>query len=130
MKANVKWRQRVLRPSTPIRRKESLTSTSWFTFLHWMLGLGGLALLAWIWYSGYLLGFILALESTPTVSTTPTLVETPSLERAATALEAVAEKLNPPKPPVSSAAGEESEIQPPVPVRRQPRNFLEWDRQP
>ncbi|HEY4484185.1 MAG TPA: hypothetical protein VI978_00465 [Candidatus Paceibacterota bacterium] len=102
MKANVKWQQGVLRPSTPIRRKESLTSTSWFTFLHWMLGLGGIALMAWIFFGGFKLG------EHSSATPIPVKIEVPGLEKTATALEAVAGKLKE-TPTTPSASGEVEE---------------------
>jgi len=65
-----------------------------------MLGLGGIALMAWVFFGGFKLG-----ENS---SSTPVKIEVPGLEKTATALEAVAEKLKE-TPTTPSASGETEE---------------------
>lgn len=52
---NLQYQQRLTGVS--VDRNENLINHNWYRFLLWMLGIGGLAFLAWLFYGGFLLGW-------------------------------------------------------------------------
>ena len=117
MPGNIQYTQKF--GTIRVKANEQKTSYLWYKFLLWALGIGGFSFLAWIWFFGLVAGYRLGMSKTE-IPVASTKIEVPGLEKAVTALEAVAEKLASP-PPLE---------EPPAPVQRKPQNFLEWDRQP
>src|SRR3989344_7872049 len=73
-----------------VKKNEQVTSWPWYKFLLWALGVGGVCFLAWVWFSGVVVGYRLGTSETG-IPATSTKIEVSGLEKTETALEVVAE---------------------------------------